>query len=813
MSSAKKRKRLVLLDTHAIIHRAYHALPELTSPKGEAVGAVYGLSTMLMRIAKDLKPDYIVATYDLPGPTHRHEVYKEYKAKRPKADEELVAQLIRSRDVLEAFGIPRYEAPGFEADDCIATIVKRAPKNIDIVIASGDMDTMQLIDDARVTVYTLRKGLNDTVLYDEKAVIERYGFPPEAIPDYKGFAGDPSDNIIGVPGIGAKTATMLITKFGSMDGAYKALKKDREKFIGAGFSERIANLLTEHEDEAEFSKVLATTRDDAPIQFAVPEKQFIEGLDVARLTELFTDLGFRTLVPRVRSLANGEEKPAGVSQSGTPAGPTAKQKDTATRSLLFGGEDASAAADPLYKEAAVMLWLTNSEITNPSVEDVLNNTKSKTVAEAHAKLLKEIEKDALTKVFEDIEKPLIPVIDDVNARGILVDPAYLKELSTEYHAELDALSKKIYAAAGEEFNINSPKQLGDILFVKLGIGNGNGKRQKKTATGQLSTRESELQKLKEENPIIENILAYRELQKLLGTYIDAIPPLLDANNRLHTTFVQTGTTTGRLSSKEPNLQNIPIKSDLGRRIRRAFMAPEGSSLLAFDYSQIELRLAAILSSDEKLQNIFKRGEDVHAAVAAEVFNVAEKEVTYEMRRRAKVINFGILYGMGVNALREALGTDRATAQDFYNRYFETFSGLAEYLSKTKASAARLGYTTTLFGRRRFFPGIKSRLPYVKAMAERMAINAPMQGTQSDMIKLAMVRIHALLSEKFSGKADIVLQIHDELLFEVENSSVDAVSAEVRRLMEGVLPEKETEGVPILVSGSKGQNWGEMEKLS
>jgi len=473
--------------------------------------------------------------------------------------------------------------------------------------------------------------------------------------------------------------------------------------------------------------------------------------------------------------------------------------------------DSAVPDSPLFPECAVMLWLTNSDLTNPTASDILNNTKSETFEEAHATLTELVNKGGFGKVYEEIERPLIPVIAAVNAKGVAVDAPYLGRLSREYHAELDVLAKRIYYAAGEDFNINSPKQLGDILFTKLGIG-AEGKRRKKTATGQLSTKESELEKLKEGNPVIGDILAYRELQKLLGTYIDAIPPLLDPAGRLHTSFIQTGTTTGRLSSQNPNLQNIPIKTELGRRIRKAFVAPPGSLLVSFDYSQIELRLAAILSGDEKLTEIFKKGEDVHAAVAAEVFGVAESQVTKEMRRRAKVINFGILYGMGVNALRENLGSDRAEAQEFYNRYFDTFSGLAAYLSKTKATAARLGYTQTLFGRKRFFPGIRSTLSYVRAMAERMAINAPLQGTQADMIKLAMVRIHAMLSKKFPGDASIVLQIHDELVFEIKEGTVPEAAREIRHIMEHVLPAEETHGVPIVVSGEQGKNWGEMEKL-
>lgn len=800
---AKKEKpRLVLIDAHAFIHRAYHALPELTTPKGEPAGALYGLSSILVRMLKDLAPDYAVAAYDLAGPTHRHEAYKDYKGTRAKTEDALVAQLDRSREIFKAFHIPILDAAGFEADDIIGTLATKLKKDYDIIIASGDMDTLQLVDDKRVRVFTMKKSITDTVVYDEEGVKERYGFAPALIADYKGLRGDPSDNIIGVPGIGEKTATTLITAFGGIDDIYKVLKKSKEKFKEkSGVTDRIVTLLEEHQEEAEFSKVLATIRTDAPIAFD-KDAATRDGFDVAATTKLFTELGFRSLIPRVEALGKGGSRAAPAPASGD-----------------HGNASAGAALDPERgepktieeKEAAVMLWLTNSDLTDPTIEDVLNNTGTATIDDAHKVLEKKIKDEKLTQVWEEIEKPLVPVVDAMNVTGVAIDRAHLEALSKEYHTELDSIAKRIYKLAGEEFNINSPKQLGDILFTKLGIGIA-GKKQKKTSTGQPSTRESELTKLKGEHLIIDEILKYRELAKLLGTYIDAIPPLLAEDGRLHTTFIQTGASTGRFASKNPGLQNIPIKTELGRRIRNAFVAPKGRTLVTFDYSQIELRLAAILSGDEKLIEIFKNGEDVHAAVAAEMFHVPPDEVNKEMRRRAKVINFGILYGMGVNALREALGTDRTEAQAYLNRYFETFSGLSIYLSKTKASAMRLGYVTTLFGRKRYLPGIKSSLPFVRAQAERMAINAPMQGTQADVIKIAMVRIHELIEKEFKGDAAIVLQIHDELMFEVADSAVASFAPKARAIMESVLTPSQTLGVPITVQGEQGKNWGEMEKI-
>jgi len=416
------------------------------------------------------------------------------------------------------------------------------------------------------------------------------------------------------------------------------------------------------------------------------------------------------------------------------------------------------------------------------------------------------------EVYEHIEKPLIPVLRAMEERGVLIDSKVLKGLAKEYHAELQLLEKAIYKAAGHEFNISSPKQLGDVLFDELALTpQGTGQRQKKTATGQRSTRESELEKIRDLHPIVGQILEYRELKKLLSTYIDNLPPLLDAKHRLHTEFLQTGTTTGRMASQNPNLQNIPLHSERGRAIRRAFIAPSGFTLVALDYSQIELRLAAILSGDEKLCSIFRAGRDVHREVAAMVFGIAPESVDLEMRRRAKVINFGILYGMGVNALRAQLSSTTAEAHQFLDDYFHTFTTLAEYLEKTKGFARKHGYTETLFGRRRQFPEMKSTLPYVRAQAERMAINAPLQGTQADIIKLAMVAIDTMLvDEGVREDAHLLLQVHDELVYEIKNERLPALAGRIKGIMESVMEGQETRGVPIEASMKTGPDWGSME---
>lgn len=788
-SKAKKgNNRLVLLDAHAIIHRAYHALPEFSTSKGEPTGAIYGLATMLMKIIEDLKPTYIVAAFDLPGKTHRHEAYEAYKGTRMKTEEALKLQLERAKDLFKAWGVPIYSHPGFEADDVLGTVVEllKKDKETDIVIASGDMDTLSLVDGKRVQVYTLRKGLNDTVLYDEARVLERFGFGPELLPDYKGLRGDPSDNIIGVSGIGEKTATELIVRFGSVEKMYKSLKK--MTFKEAGLTERIHKLLLDNEEEALFSKTLATIRRDAPIDFKLP-KPWREELDPETLYTFFRELEFRTLPDRVKRLLGNLDTTKEKSE---------KEKETKKEASIEVPED---------KELTLALWLIDSNLSNPNMEDVFAFTKTKNTEDAWKVVNKELDKRNLREVFEQIEKPLLPIVEEMNRHGVKIDKNALNTLSKNYHKELSRLEKEIHKLSDSDFNINSPKQLGEILFTKLNLG---ASRQKKTATGGFSTKESELEKLKDKHPIIEMILEYRELQKLLSTYIDSIPTQLDKDNRLHSSFIPAGTTTGRMASQNPNLQNIPIRSELGRAIRKAFIAEDGYKLLSLDYSQIELRIAAILSKDEKLIEIFKNGEDVHTGVAMRVFGVSADKVDKAMRSKAKTINFGVLFGMGVSALQKNLKTNRAEAQEFYNQYFATFRELAAFIDEIKADAKRKGYTETLFGRKRYFEGLSSSLPFIRAQAERMAFNAPIQGTEADIVKIAMKQIDQVLDERgWRGRVHALMQVHDEIVYEVESSILSEVSKELKEIMENVLEGKETHGVPIVAEAHTGDNWGDM----
>lgn len=796
MAATKKdsnKKTLVLLDAHAILHRAYHALPDFASPTGEPTGALYGVIAMLLKIAEELQPDYIAACYDLPEPTYRHDAYKEYKNGRKKTDDELITQIIRSRDIFDTFTIPIYEKVGFEADDLLGTIahqLKDTPE-IQVIIASGDMDTLQCVDKKRVQVYTLKKGIKDTIMYDEQAVKDRFGFGPKLVPDYKGLRGDPSDNIPGIAGIGEKTATTLITEFGSIDSIYTKLKKNEQAFLDAGIKPRIIALLKDNEEEAQFSKMLATIRTDVPVEYQLPDTHWKEAADTDAILKLFSELGFRTLAVRVRHAFELTDDVT-IDQAG------------------------SGTTDIEVQKASIMLWLLESDRTNATYDDIIDYGRSyfETVdfKEISKKLFEKIKDRKLTDVYEKIELPLIEVVAYMNKIGVKLDTAYLKTLSVTMHAELDSLQKSIHRHAGVEFNINSPKQMGEVLYDTMEL---KPKNQKKTASGQRSTRESELEKMRDDHEIIPEILRYRELQKLVSTYIDNLPQMVGADGRLHSTLLQTGTVTGRMASRDPNLQNIPVRTEESKAIRKGFVAEEGYTIVSIDYSQIELRIAAILSGDEKMIEIFKNGEDVHSGVASRVFGVSQKDVTSDMRRKAKIINFGILYGMGVNALKANLGegTTREEAQEFLNAYFNTFTRLAEYLEETKGYARLHGYTQTLFGRRRHFPGITSSAPFIRAQAERMAINAPVQGTAADVMRIAMNNVFQhIKNEKLENEVRMIMQVHDELIFEISDAKVEKEVQKLKEIMEGVLEGKEDYGVPISVDVAVGPNWAELQDI-
>jgi DNA polymerase-1 len=805
-TSAKSLKKLVLLDAHALLHRAYHALPEFANSRGIPTGGLYGYTSMILRIATEFKPDYIVACYDLPQKTFRHEAYDAYKGHRTKTDDALVEQIKSSRLLCDALNIPIYDLPGFEADDMLGTIVEQTKnqKDFEVMIATGDMDSLQLVDKKRVRVFTLKKGMNDTVVYDEDAVNERFGFGPESLTDYKGLRGDPSDNIIGVPGIGEKTATEIILKFGTIESLYKKLHKDRGLLIKEGLKDRIVSLLEEHEESALFSKTLATIRRDAPIDFKIPEHTWLDGFSFEKAEEFLREYEFKSLLVRLKGIVNPQ-----ISQNSSDVSSTNSSQSEQV------AENVTDIGDP-SQETKIALWLLNSDMNNVNGEDVLHFTRTKNLKDAQERLEQEISENKLDFVYRSIELPLIPILQKMQDRGVLIDKKFLEDLSKKFHIELEKFEKKIYKHVGHEFNINSPKQLGEILFGEMGIHlTIKGFKVKKTASGTYSTKESDLEKLVDAHPIVADIFEYRELQKLLSTYVDNIPSMLDSESRLHPQLLQMGATTGRFASQNPNIQNIPIRGDQGKQLRNAFIAPKEYVLIAADYSQIELRSAAILSGDQVLLETFRSNKDIHTSVAARVFHVDESEVTSDMRRQAKVINFGILFGMGVTALQKNLGTSRKEAQEFYDEYFRQMTGLSEYIDTTILNAKKTGYTETLFGRRRLFPGLQSKIPFIKAMAERAASNAPIQGTTADIIKLAMIAVeHKLKEQKIDDKVFMTMQIHDELVFEVRADYIEQASKIIKESMESVLDSDivlKDRKIPLKVSLSSGKNWGEAKE--
>ncbi len=792
-----KQKTLLLLDSHAIIHRAYHAVPDFRNSQGVPTGALFGIINMLFGILEKYKPDAVIACYDLPHPTYRHEIYEAYKGHRKKSDEDLITQIKSSREIFINLCIPMYDKAGFEADDILGTIVHKVTalgnnqdEEYKVIIASGDMDTMQLIKGDQVLVYTLKKGLNDTIIYNEDAVIAKYGMKPIQLIDYKGLRGDTSDNIIGVPGVGEKTATLIIQEFGGIESMYEYLKvtpfsKTDTRMKAAGITERFHGLLLKHEDDAIFSKALATIRLDAPIDFDLVQKDpwytCADVLAFNKLLEKYELKSIRGKLERVIEIQKGN-KPLKIVQDD------------------WGVEDKT----PLTDEEKIKSILLRSHLTNPQRVDLENNFDKNKSLDTYLK------EEGVLELYEKVEKPLIPILKKMSATGIKVDIKYLEDLSKKYTAYLDNLKKEIYELAGEEFNISSPKQLGEVLYDKLDITKGSKVRIKKTGAGARSTKESELDKMVDLHPIISKILEHREYAKLLSTYIDVILTMAKAekDHRIHPEFIQIGAVTGRMASTNPSVQNIPIKTELGRAIRSAFVSETGYDFVSIDYSQIELRIATILSGDKAMGDIFQKGEDIHTAVAKQVYKLDSlDDVTSEMRRHAKAINFGILYGMGVQALKRSINVTESEAQEFYLAYYATFKELANYLQQCKIDAERNGFTTTLFGRRRYFPELKSNIPFIRASGERMAINAPIQGTSADMIKLAMVEIDEYITKnKLEDDVRMLAPIHDEILFEVKKGK-DKVIKDIQDIMENIL---DTGGikndVPIVTNVKIGDRW-------
>ncbi len=901
------KRRLFILDANALLHRAWHALPPLTSPSGQIVNAVYGVVNILLKLLEEHKPDSLVACWDTKAPTFRHEAYVEYKAQRTKQPDELYAQIPLIQRALTLLGVDSFSLDGYEADDLIGTIAIAAAKDDwEVTIVTGDRDAFQLIG-PHVSVLTFKKGVSETVLYDEKLLQEVFGLNPEQFLEYKVLRGDPSDNIPGVKGIGEKGATELLQTYESLEGIMKAAHDSTTK-MGVSMRQKLLGA----EAELPGLRDLVTIRTNVPLNWTL-ELLADHPLDSDAWRSFLQEMGFNTLLKR--SFGAAAKSKAGsktvtveeaTNNSATEAKKTKAQTGTFTSSILVEviAKDASDAkkklsalstsdemvllvleesADSLFGNEAygialadrqTCLVLRQSELKTAAVQtaldelfssdlrliahdakavmhslkklgltppkqwaaDVLlagyllsagdrmftlndlaaryelNVLSERPTPAAMASLIRalnerqktELKEASLDKVLQDFELPLIPVLFRMECLGILIDRPYLAELSTELAQEKRRLEKEMQEAAGTTFNPASPSQLADVLFTHLNLPT---KGIKKGKTG-YSTAASELDKLRGLHPLVEQIESYREVSKLLSTYVDPLPTMTDEEGRIHTTFQQAIAATGRLSSIDPNIQNIPIRTEIGRRIRHAFVAAPGYTLLSCDYSQIELRVVAALANDTRMKQAFEASHDIHTDTASAIWNVPLAEVTKEQRRIAKAINFGIIFGQGPHGLSQVAGISYAEAKQFIETYFTVYQGVKTFMEATKTFVRANGYAETLFGRRRQFPDIQSPLPQLRAQAERMAINMPVQGTDADLMKLAMIEVDALLPS-ISPKTRLLLQVHDELVFEVLPEEVEKVAKIVKETMQNI----RDIGVPILVEAKSGDRWDEMRPLT
>lgn len=937
-----KAERIVLIDANALIHRGFHALPPtLRTTKGVLVNGVYGFTSTLLNVLRELKPQYAAAAFDLNKKTFRHKMYEDYKATRVAAPQELYDQIPIVKDVVRAMNMPILEQSGYEADDMIGmadalmdVLAKKRGTPIEVIIVTGDKDALQLID-GNTKVYTMRRGFTDTLIYDAEKFRAEYGFGPELMIDYKALRGDPSDNIPGVPGIGDKTARQLICGFGSIDALYAKLAKldgDVLSAKGVVIKGKTLERLKTYKEQAYLSKRLATIVREPKVKLTL-EAAAVHDFDRQKVVDLFHELQFKSLLKRLpdapqehatkpgRTLFDvmrerGEDVAKNFTARNKAAHYTtvddekklsalvAKLKkaklfafDTETTALgamtagLVGLSFAVKAKEAFYipvghREGKQLAKAKVLEVLKPLLEDakykkighnykfdwlVLRNhgvhmsgpffdtllapyvlepgsrgldldsvafselgyemmpidaligsgSKQKSFAETpiegatfyaaedaditfrlYEAFSKQLAKrpDA-KKIFETEEIPLVPVLGQMEFNGIEIDPAALKRVSTSFSKRIDALTRKIYKISGIEFNINSSQQLADILFDRLQLSTLD---IKKTQKG-FSTAASELVKLRG-NKIVDYIQEYRELTKLKNTYLDALPKLVNPKTgRLHTTYNQTIAATGRLSSTDPNLQNIPVRTPQGQQIREGFHARKGWHLLALDYSQIELRIMAHLSKSPRFVEAFENDTDIHRAVAAAVHGVYPEDVTDEQRREAKIVNFAILYGVSAYGLAQQTSMDVHQAKEYIERYFELNPEVRSLLDGIKMQARTQGYTETIFGRRRYFPDIESTNPVIRGAAERAAINMPFQGTNADIMKLAMIKI---FDEIPYLRDKMLLQVHDELIFELPPKEVKQYAKRIREIMEGIV----TLEVPLKVDVEVGEHWNGLEKV-
>ncbi|MDO8462942.1 MAG: DNA polymerase I [bacterium] len=879
---------LIIIDGHAILHRAFHALPPMLAPSGELVNAVYGFTTILLKVLRDYAPTHIAVTFDTAAATFRHEMYGQYKATREEKPDELYAQIDHIEDVLAAFHIPTYAVDGFEADDLIGTIVAQVKrKKIQTLILTGDLDTLQLVSPT-VHVLALTTSMSAPTEYDEDAVRARYGLDPAQLIDFKALAGDPSDNIPGVSGIGKKTATQVLQEFGTIAHALRAAAKGGAQ---GTVSARVLEKIRDAEEAIALGRELVTIKQDAPITFQLDDAAR-RPVDRDATVAKFRELGFATLITRLPVSAESSCGDDAVEALHTPQDLAQLSQDLArtkafafaiahdegsprtahARAIGFSYDDHAVVAEPwgaalaatarvfadgaiaktAHDAKAALHLLGRSHIALRGLaddtmllsyllapgtrkHDLVNVALAELGVELNAApgsvtaapaaaiaalqplLAKRLADEGLERVYREIDLPLVPVLHRMEHIGIMLDATVLAGLSAKMHEQLDAADARIVAHAGHEFNIDSPKQLKVVLFEELGL---EVRGLKKTAKGMgLSTAASELEKLRGAHPIIDDVFVHRELKKLVSTYVDALPELVDPQTgRVHTTFNQCVASTGRLSSDSPNLQNIPVTQPWGPAIRSAFVAERGWVLLALDYSQVELRIAASLSGDRALAEAFRSGSDIHAATGALVFGIAPELVTKDQRRVAKAINFGILYGMGAGTLAKTADINREEAGEYISAYFAAYPELHAWIEETKATARKRGFVETLFGRKRYLPEITSGVPMVAAAAERMAVNMPIQGTQADLVRMAMVAAdawvqHANTEMRSEGptsgeRVRMLLQVHDELVFEVREDFLKTAAPALINILENI----HTFPVPVSVEASTGTSWGALKKL-
>ena len=766
-------KTLLLIDAYAMIYRAYYAFiraPRMNS-RGENTSAIFGFIVTFEDLLKRLKPSHIAVAFDPAGPTFRHEAFEQYKAQRQETPEDIRWAVPRIKQLLQAMNVPVLEVPGYEADDVIGTIAHMAEREgFEVYMATPDKDYGQLVTE-HVFMYRPRHTGGFEKLGPQE-VCEKYGLQHQSqVIDLLGLMGDSSDNIPGCKGVGEKTAVQLLQQFGSIEN----LLANTDQLKGA-----LQRKVQEQVEEIRFSRFLATIKTDVPMAFDAQSLVYQER-NWQQLAPLYRELEFNSLL---KQAPNNEEK----TQNSKSKTQNSKKNQEATLDL-FAAFDATETPDeqPLPQESLegrLVSYLLNPEVAyNPSQPIQWDALKADT---------------SLWNLYQEVELPLAQVLREMEQAGVRIDVTMLKHAEEQLTSELQAIEQQIYTSVGTTFNINSPKQVGEVLFEQLQLDN----KAKKSKTGQYSTSEEVLLALKPKHPVVGMILAYRELKKLISTYIAALPTYINPQTgKIHTTYNQTVTATGRLSSSNPNLQNLPIRSERGQLIRQAVIPDDGCLFLSADYSQIELRLMAHFSQDPHMVEAFRSGQDVHAATAAKIFGVPIEEVTKDQRRQAKTANFGIIYGISAFGLAQQLDCSRAEAKALIDGYFAAFPGVIDYIERQKQLAREQGYAVTLFGRKRYLPDILSHNATVRSFAERNAVNSPIQGTAADIIKMAMVTIHRRLKEE-GLRAQMIMQVHDELNFNVPVNEVDRVREIVVSEMQNVVHLT----VPLIADCGVGTNW-------